>query len=105
MKRTTIFVQDELERELRALARRHGRPMASLVREALEQYVVAGREAPARPGFVAAGRSGRHDIAERHEDLLFAADPASGADVSPASRRSVGPNATPRRQTGKSRAS
>lgn len=74
MKRTTIFVQDELERELQALARRNGRPMASVVREALEQYVVAARrEGPARLGFIAAGRSGRRDIADRHEELLFEA--------------------------------
>lgn len=72
MKRTTIFVEDQLERELQAIARRKDRPMASVVREALEQYVVAvRREAQPRLGFIAAGRSGHGDTAERHEELLF----------------------------------
>ena len=74
MKRTTIFIEPQLERELQALARRMGRPMAAIVREAVAQYVAADRERrPSRLGFVASGRSGRRDIAERHEDLLFQA--------------------------------
>ena len=76
MKRTTLFIDPQLERELQALARRDGRPMAALVREAVAQYVAAARvQGSGRLGFVAAGRSGRSDIAERHEDLLFDAEP------------------------------
>jgi len=73
MKRTTIFVDEQLERELQALARRQRRPMAAIVREAIEQYVVSARPAPGRPApaFVALGRSGRRDTAERHEELLW----------------------------------
>jgi predicted transcriptional regulator len=77
MKRTTLFIDPQLERELQALARRDGRPMAALVREAVAQYVAAARrERPARLSFAAAGRSGRADIADRHEELLFDANPA-----------------------------
>jgi predicted transcriptional regulator len=72
MRRTTIFLDEQLDRELKALARRAGRPTASLVREALADYVVGARETPPRGlGFVAAGRSGRPDTAERHEELLW----------------------------------
>jgi predicted transcriptional regulator len=72
MRRTTIFLDEQLERELKALASRAGRPMASLVREALADYVVSARETPPKAlGFVAAGRSGRRDTAERHEELLW----------------------------------
>ncbi len=72
MRRTTIFLDEQLERELKALARRDGRPMASVVREALAAYVVDERDrAPGLMGFVAAGRSGRRDTAERHEQLLW----------------------------------
>jgi predicted transcriptional regulator len=72
MKRTTIFIDPQSERELQSLARRLRRPVASLVREAIERYVVAERRTATRAlGFVAAGRSGRGDVAERHEDLLF----------------------------------
>ncbi len=72
MKRTTIFIDERLERELQALARRQGQPVAALVREAVAQYVVAARDdRPTRLGFVATGRSGRTDTARRHEELLF----------------------------------
>jgi len=72
MKRTTLFIEPEMERELQSLARREGRPVAALVREAVAHYVSAARDARSvRLGFIAAGRSGRRDIAETHEDLLF----------------------------------
>ncbi len=78
MRRTTIFLDEQLERELKAMARRSDRPMASLVREALADYVVSARETSSKAlGFVAAGRSGRQDTAERHEQLLWKA-PARG---------------------------
>ena len=74
MKRTTLFIDPQLERELQALARRHGRPMASLVREAVAQYVTAAKAGDARRlGFIAAGRSGRRDVADNHEERLFEA--------------------------------
>ncbi len=72
MRRTTIFLDEQLERQLKALARRTDRPMAALVREAVAEYVVSARETPpSAMAFVAAGRSGRHDTAERHEELLW----------------------------------
>ena len=39
MKRTTIFIPETLERDLQLYARRAGRPVASVVREAVEQYL------------------------------------------------------------------
>ena len=73
MKRTTVFLDEALEHELRLLARQERRPSAALVREALESYVTRKRRARRpRLGFLAAGRSGRSDTAERHEELLFA---------------------------------
>ena len=72
MKRTTIFLDEAVERELQGLARREARPVASLVREALAEYV-AGRRHPhgARLSFIGAGASGHSDLAERHEELLW----------------------------------
>ncbi|MDH3405061.1 MAG: ribbon-helix-helix domain-containing protein [Acidobacteriota bacterium] len=75
MKRTTIFLEEPLERDLKARAEREGRPMAALVREALREYMAA--EAVPRPRFVGAGRSGHRDTAERHEALLFQPEPAA----------------------------
>ena len=72
MKRTTIFIGEELEAELQALARRQQRSAAAVVREAIDRHVKAAKAAPIEElGFFGAGRSGRHDVAERHEELLF----------------------------------
>ncbi|MBX3030837.1 MAG: ribbon-helix-helix domain-containing protein [Chloroflexi bacterium] len=45
MEKTTLYLPDDLQRELRALSRRTGRPQAVLVREALASYL-ADNEAP-----------------------------------------------------------
>ena len=72
MKRTTVFLDERLEQELRLLAREDGRASAALVREAIEGYVASKRRARrALPGFVAVGRSGHRDTADRNEELLF----------------------------------
>lgn len=72
MKRTTLFVPETLERELQLFARREGRPVASLVREALAEYIVSRRPSRGVPSFTGLFDSGRSDIAETHEELLFA---------------------------------
>lgn len=78
MKRTTIFIPEELERDVQGCAQRQGKPVAWVVREALTAYVV-GRRTPGRlPSFAGIGRSGRSDVAERHEELLWS-DPHDGA--------------------------
>ncbi len=102
MKRTTIFIDEAAERELEFLAQRRGEPKALLVREAIGEYLVRRREAPDTAlAFVGIGRSGRSDIAERHEDLLFAetsakrapgdADEAPAPPADPSKRRRAGP--------------
>lgn len=77
MKRTTIFLDEDLERRLREAARRDGRPAAGLVREALDTYLAA-REAQGTPLPPIAGRfaSGHADTADR-VDELFRTDPHS----------------------------
>ena len=73
MKRTTIFVPEPLERDLQLYARSEGKPVAAVVREALVEYLAERRPVSALPSFVGIGRSGRSDIAERHEELLWTA--------------------------------
>jgi predicted DNA-binding protein len=87
MKRTTVFLDETLERDLQAIARQEKRPVASLVREALAAYV-ANREPAAAPAlsFVGAGASRRSDIAERHEDLLWRQRPVSARIATPRGR-------------------
>ena len=71
MKRTTIFLDPQLLRRLKALAHRRGVSFASVVREAMARYLVE----PAAPGTLpsVAGRfaSGRHDTSERADELLW----------------------------------
>jgi predicted transcriptional regulator len=71
MKRTTIFVPEDLERDLQLYASRDGRPAASLVREALAEYIAHRRDAHVLPAFAGQFASGRTDTAERHDALLF----------------------------------
>ena len=55
MKRTTVFLTDELEQMLQDVARRTHRPQAEIVREALTEYLTA-RERP-WPRSIGIGRS------------------------------------------------
>lgn len=87
MKRTTIFLPEALERDLQAEARRAGKPMASVVREALTDYVVSRRTAGTTLSFVGCGAGGHSDIAERHEALLW---PGPHDRPSPRTRRTAG---------------
>jgi hypothetical protein len=68
MKRTTIFLEPELEVLLKLEGQRQQRPVAELVREALHAYV---RREPTRvPPGAGAFASGHADTAERAETLL-----------------------------------
>ena len=70
MKRTTLYLDHELELRLKQETRRQKRPMAELVRDAIRRYV---GEAPARqPPGAGAFASGRKDTASRAEDVLRA---------------------------------
>jgi predicted transcriptional regulator len=86
MKRTTVFLPDDLEREIQGLARREGRPVASCVREALAQYVASKRAPSSLPSFVGVGASDAGDVAERHEALLWT-DPHGDGPAKPPRRR------------------
>jgi hypothetical protein len=71
MKRTTIFVPEALERDLQLYANRVGRPVASVAREALAEYLVRRRDKSALPSFAGRFTSGTTDTAEHHEELLY----------------------------------
>lgn len=69
MDKTTLYLDSDVHRQLKLLARQRGRPVAELVREAVAEYAArhAGRAVPASLGM---GRSGRGDLGERAEELL-----------------------------------
>lgn len=68
MKRTTIYLDPELEVLLKLEMLRQKRPMAEIVREAVQLYVSRERRA-APPGAGAFG-SGHADTAARAEEVL-----------------------------------
>ena len=63
MKRTTIYLETELELQLKLETLRRKQPMAELIREALRSYL-SGAPATAPPG-AGAFKSGRKDTADR----------------------------------------
>ena len=80
MKRTTIFIEEHAESDLRAVARRQRRSVAAVVREAVERYVAEEKHtAGLSLSFVAVGRSGHTDTAENHEERLWS-DLETGVD-------------------------
>jgi hypothetical protein len=68
MKRTTIYLEPELEVLLKLEMLRQKRPMAEIVREAVHAYVT--REPRKAPPGAGAFSSGRTDTAERAEEIL-----------------------------------
>ena len=77
-----------MDHELHALARRKGVPVSALVRESLARYVTEQKRGQTFAlRFLGQGHSGRKDVAERHEDLLW---------------HDLGPHARKRRQRGRS---
>ena len=68
MKRTTLYLDPELEVLLKLEMLRQKRPMAEIVREAVHAYVTRDpRDAPPGAGAFASGTS---DTAERAEEVL-----------------------------------
>ena len=67
--KTTVYLDADDYRRLKAIARAQGRTTAELVREAVAVYARA-QQSQARPASIATGRSGRGDLAERSEELL-----------------------------------
>jgi predicted DNA-binding protein len=89
MKRTTVFLEERVERDLRLVATRKGVPAASLVREALERFLEKETQIATRSlRFVASGRSGSRSTADRHEEILWRDLEPHGRRSSPRRRRS-----------------
>ena len=68
MRRTTIYLEPDLELGLKREMRRQKRPMAALIRDAVRQYV--GRGPTRRPPGAGAFASGRKDTAAKAEEWL-----------------------------------
>ncbi len=86
MKRTTIYLEPELEVLLKLEVLRQGRPMAEIVREAVQAYVT--REPHRVPPGAGAFASGRSDTAE-DVDRSLAETGFAGRRPTPATRRTA----------------
>jgi predicted transcriptional regulator len=71
VRRTTIFTDEKVLREIESIARRGQRSLSATIRAALDEFVQRHRRSAGTPSFVALGRSGRSDVAERSEELLW----------------------------------
>ncbi|WP_135257411.1 MULTISPECIES: CopG family transcriptional regulator [Thermus] len=72
MKRTTLYLPEELDLLLSQLARREGRSKAQLIREALERFAEAKREG-VLPSWVGVGESRDPGYIDRDEEELLRA--------------------------------
>ena len=70
MKRSTIFIDEDLDADIKHLARVTGKKVSHLIREALKEYVKRSKNKK-QPFFVGIGRSGKEDISETYEDKLW----------------------------------
>lgn len=68
MRRTTVMLPDDVDGALRIEARRQGKSIAELVREAAEAYIAELRR-PKRLSFIGIGE-GPPDLGERSDDYL-----------------------------------
>lgn len=68
MKRTTIYLEPELEAQLKAETLRRKRPMAEIIREAVREYLVRSRPQP--PPGAGAFESGHDDTGEHSKEIL-----------------------------------
>ena len=71
MKRTTIFVNDGLISDIKDISKEENRSVAEVIREAMVNYIKQKRQKKKALSFIAMGSSGRKDIAEGHEELLW----------------------------------
>lgn len=71
MKRTTIFADEELLSGLKHIADEEGISVAEAIRQALYNFVAKRQKPRKKLSFVGIGRSGKKDISERCEELLW----------------------------------
>jgi len=82
MKRTTLFADEELLRSLKHIADEEGISVAEIIRRVLDKFVAQRQKSSKQPSFVGIGRSGRKDVSERCEELLWTKSATESGDNS-----------------------
>ena len=67
--KTTVYLDSDDYRRLKAIARAEGKPPASLVRQAVAEFAARYGKKP-KSRSLGSGHSGRGDLSERTEELL-----------------------------------
>ena len=70
-KRTTVFLEDGILANAQRHARRQGVSFATIVREALAEYLAKSSAEPTVPSIAGRFSSGSADTAERVDELLW----------------------------------
>ncbi|MGH7884780.1 MAG: CopG family transcriptional regulator [Thermodesulfobacteriota bacterium] len=70
MKRSTIFLDEQLETDIKYIAKVKKRKVSHIIREALFEYVAKEKQS-SKPSFIGIGSSGIKNISETHEETLF----------------------------------
>ena len=71
MKRTTIFADESMLDALKEIARMEGVGIAEVIRQALNRFIADRQSNKRLPSILGIGQSGRKDIADRFEELLW----------------------------------
>jgi predicted DNA-binding protein len=71
MRRTSLFLDDQLIKRMQKLARSRGVSFATVVREALAQYAADAEPASAVPSIAGRFSSGTADTSEQVDELLW----------------------------------
>ncbi len=77
MKRTTIFTDEHILDSLKEIARMEGVSIAEVIRQALNRFIADRHRNKRLPSILGIGQSGRKDIAERFEELLWKETPSN----------------------------
>ncbi len=89
MKRTTIFADENMLDSLKEIARIEEKSIAEVIRQALNRFIADRQRNKRLPSILGIGQSGRKDVAERFEELLWKETP-SNKDSSRGVRTRVG---------------
>lgn len=99
MRRTTIYLEPELELLLKRETIRRNRPAAELIREAVRSYLASDPpKAPPGAGAFASGRTGTAENPEEELAKLGFGEDAAGSPPPPA-RSTAAPGASKRRRS------
>jgi metal-responsive CopG/Arc/MetJ family transcriptional regulator len=70
MKRSTIFIDEELEADIKYIAKVKGKRVSDIIREALKEYIDKSKHKK-KISFIGIGKSGQKDISEAHEERMW----------------------------------